>query len=65
MEANEVLMNEHTGTHIDAPAHTSKGGKYVDEIPVGDLIGPAIVIDIKEKAKTNRDYALTVEDIKG
>ena len=59
------MFNEHTGTHIDAPVHTWKTGIHVDEIPIGDLIGPAVVINIKEKAKTNQDYGLTVEDIKG
>ena len=33
------------------------------EIPMENLMGPAVVIDIKEQAKTNKDYGLTVDDI--
>ena len=60
-----MLLSEHTGTHMDAPAHFSKGGKYMHEIPMENLMGPAVVIDIKEQAKTNKDYGLTVDDILG
>ena len=50
---------------MDAPAHFSKGGKYMHEIPMENLMGPAVVIDIKEQEKTNKDYGLTVDDILG
>jgi len=34
----ELTLNEHTGTHIDAPLHFSADGASVDEIPVGNLV---------------------------
>ena len=29
-----VRVNEHTGTHIDAPLHFTDGGTSIDEVPV-------------------------------
>ncbi len=61
---NEWRINEHTGTHIDAPLHFSADGKSVAEIPVGDLVAPLAVIDIREKAAANPDAQVTPDDIK-
>lgn len=54
---------EHAGTHMDAPIHFAKGQLPVDEIPVSALAGPAVVIDVREQAKADRDYRLTPDDI--
>jgi kynurenine formamidase len=61
---NEWRINEHTGTHIDAPLHFSADGRSVAELPVEDLIAPLVVIDIREKAQDNADAQLTPDDIK-
>jgi kynurenine formamidase len=53
---------EHGGTHIDAPIHFAEGRKTVDEIPVNQLIAPALKIDVSAKATANRDYQISVED---
>lgn len=34
---NDFFSSEHTGTHIDAPSHFSKGGQTVNQIPVQKL----------------------------
>jgi kynurenine formamidase len=60
--ANNITCAEHGGTHVDAPIHFSKTGQTVDEIPLDQLIGPAIKIDISAKALGNRDYLVSVED---
>lgn len=39
----------HTGTHLDAPFHFISNGKTIDQIPLSDLIGPALVIDLSGK----------------
>jgi arylformamidase len=39
-------IGAHTGTHIDAPAHFIDGGKTVDQLDLGALIGPARVLDL-------------------
>ena len=60
----ELRVNEHTGTHMDAPLHFSADGKSVAEIPVDNLIVPLAVIDIREKAAANPDAQVTPDDIK-
>jgi len=53
---------EHGGTHVDAPVHFAEGRKSVDEIPVDQLIGPVVVIDVTAKAKSDRDYRVGPAD---
>ncbi|MEO0750414.1 MAG: cyclase family protein [Pseudomonadota bacterium] len=59
-----MTLNEHTGTHIDAPLHFSADGNSVDEIPVSTLIAPLCVIDIAAKAEDDADAQVTPEDVK-
>ena len=59
-----LTVNEHTGTHIDAPLHFSADGASVDEIPVEQLVAPLCVIDIAAKAAENADAQVTPDDIK-
>lgn len=51
LEVNDFSQGEHVGTHMDAPAHFSKGNWHVDDIPLDKLAGRAVVIDITAKAK--------------
>lgn len=37
----ELRVNEHTGTHLDAPLHFSADGQSVDAIPVANLVVPS------------------------
>lgn len=60
----EMTINEHTGTHMDAPLHFSADGKSVAEIPVENLFCPLAIIDIRKKAKENADAQVTPDDIK-
>lgn len=53
---------EHGGTHMDAPVHFAEGKHSVEQIPVDQLTGNGIVIDISEKALKNRDYLVSTED---
>lgn len=54
---------EHGGTHIDAPIHFAEGRKTVDQMPLEQLIAPAVKIDVSAKALANRDYLVSTEDI--
>ncbi len=56
-------IEEHVGTHLDAPFHVSDQ-HTADNIPVADLVGPLAVIDIRAKAAENPDAQLTPDDIK-
>ncbi|XP_033097447.1 isatin hydrolase-like [Anneissia japonica] len=62
-ETNSFQMGEHTGTHLDAPAHFSEGKQRVDAIPKEHFIGPGVKVDISSKASTNPDALLEVEDL--
>ena len=55
---------EHGGTHIDAPVHFGEGKKSVDQLELGQLISQAVKIDVSAKAASDRDYLITVDDIK-
>lgn len=61
----ELQVNEHTGTHIDAPLHFSADGQSVSEIPVDNLICPLCVIDIAARAAEDADAQVTPDDLKG
>jgi kynurenine formamidase len=60
--ANRLWTPEHGGTHIDAPIHFYENKNTVDQIPLEQLVGPGIVIDVSEHCMENRDYRVTTED---
>ncbi|MEE9270241.1 MAG: cyclase family protein [Candidatus Krumholzibacteria bacterium] len=53
---------EHGGTHIDAPIHFARDRKTVDAIAVDRLIGPAVVVEVIESVRDDRDYQVTAGD---
>lgn len=59
-----LTVNEHTGTHMDAPLHFSADGNSVDKIPVADLVVPLVIVDISAKAAENPDAEVTPDDLK-
>ncbi len=44
---NVIKMGEHTGTHVDAPAHFIAEGKTVDELPLEKFVGEGLVLDVR------------------
>jgi kynurenine formamidase len=56
---------EHGGTHIDAPVHFAEGRNTVDEIPLEQLTGHAVVIDVSDAVSKNRDHLISIADIEG
>ncbi|APE38376.1 cyclase [Nocardia mangyaensis] len=54
---------EHTGTHLDAPAHRIPGGATTEALAVEDLVAPLVVLDISAKAAGDADAVVTVADI--
>jgi arylformamidase len=54
-----VTITSHTGTHVDAPRHFIHDGKSLDDFPLDDWIGPAVVVDF---AALDRD--ITADDLK-
>jgi kynurenine formamidase len=61
--ANSLSTPEHGGTHLDAPRHFFENGRTTDQIPLEQLVAPAIVIDVTKEASTDRDYRLTREAV--
>jgi kynurenine formamidase len=62
--SNSFALPEHLGTHMDAPNHFVKGQPSLDQIPLKQLFGPAVVVDIRAKVDKNPDYQLAVDDLK-
>ena len=60
----EWRINEHAGTHVDAPAHFTAGGRTAPELQPSELVTPAVVIDIAVHAARNPDAVVTVDDIR-
>ena len=60
--AYNITSAEHGGTHLDAPVHFSEGKHTVDQLSLDRLTGNAIVVDVSERALTNRDYLVSVDD---
>jgi len=54
---------EHGGTHMDSPIHFAEGKETTDQVPVEHLVGPAVVIDVRPAAGTNRDYQILPGDL--
>ncbi|HXM37930.1 MAG TPA: cyclase family protein [Gemmatimonadales bacterium] len=61
--ANNLSAAEHGGTHLDAPIHFAEGRHTTDVIPLTQLIGPAVVIDVKRQADSSADYRVTAGDV--
>ena len=62
--ANSFCAPEHGGTHLDAPIHFGRGQRTADQIPVRQLVAPAVLIDVTSAAAADRDYRLSVADVR-
>ncbi|WP_460775109.1 cyclase family protein [Microbacterium sp. GXF7504] len=47
-----VHLGSHTGTHVDAPAHTVPGGRTMADIALEELVGDAVVLRAHASAGT-------------
>jgi kynurenine formamidase len=51
----QIQLNEHSGTHVDAPAHfVDEGGTnhiWIDQLSPTALWGPCLVVDVRESAR--------------
>ncbi len=62
--SNSICTPEHGGTHLDAPIHFGEGKRMADQIPLEQLLAPAVVIDVASKAVGDADYRLTADDVR-
>jgi len=53
---------EHGGTHFDAPVHFGNQKNTIEKVPLSQLYGPGVVVDVSKKAWDNPDYLISVDD---
>jgi kynurenine formamidase len=61
--AYKLCAPEHGGTHLDAPVHFAEGKSSADNVPLSRLVGPAVVVDVREAADKDADYRVTRADL--
>jgi len=58
-----VCTPEHGGTHLDAPVHFAAGARSTEELPLENLVAPAVVIDVVASAAEDPNYRLTEKEV--
>jgi kynurenine formamidase len=62
--SQEWRLQEHAGTHMDAPGHFIRGGRLAPQITPPEIVGiPLVVVDISARAARNPDATLTARDL--
>ena len=59
--ARDLSLPEHSGTHLDAPAHFVSDGATVEEITIGALVRPAVCLDVRGLVGDDASFTLTAE----
>lgn len=60
-----ITFGSHTGTHADAARHFFDDGQPVDQIPLGRLIGPALLVRFRDDVRAIGAAELRAHDLKG
>ena len=50
------LTCNHTGTHMDAPAHFYNGVRTIEQVPLEQFIGPAALVDVRTDRPARRNH---------
>ena len=58
----KFAAEEHGGTHFDAPIHFGENKNTIEKVPLSQLYGHGVVVDVSESASQNADYLVGVED---
>ena len=61
--AHEYTHAGQWGTHVDPGAHFVDGRRFLDEIPVDEMVLPLVVIDVREAVRLDPDYCIGLEDV--
>ncbi len=61
--AGWVRLPLDAGTRVRLQATGGRSGRSAADLPVEQLVGSAVVIDVSAQAARNPDYALTAEDV--
>lgn len=62
-KTSKIILSNHTGTHIDTPAHLFSKGLTIEEIPLKMLMGKALILSLKKGEYRKGLY--TLDDIDG
>lgn len=62
--AQKWTFGEHSGTHMDAPGHFVPGGRLSPEITLPELVVPIVVINIRKRARSDRNAMVELDDVK-
>lgn len=60
---NRISIGEHSGTHWGTPNTFIEGARSAEMITAAELVVPAVVIDIRDKATEDADFRLGVDDV--
>ncbi len=55
----EIRTYTHMGTHIDAPFHMVAGGKTLDELPIEQFMGSAVLLPLRQLNRST----IEIEDL--
>lgn len=63
--ANEtrLVLETHTGTHMDAPLHMLPSEISIDRIPLSQCMGQAVVLEIRNRPAIERDDLVPFESL--
>ena len=61
--SNKLCAPEHGGTHMDAPVHFAEGKHSADEVPLDQLIGTAVVLDVSAAVGEDADHLVSVAEV--
>jgi kynurenine formamidase len=61
--ARDLAFAEHSGTHVDAPAHISPTGLTVDRLSLDVLVRPAVRLDLRDRVGNDAAYAISAADV--
>jgi kynurenine formamidase len=51
LNISELKLATHAGTHVDAPWHFVENGRTIDQVPLDDLCGSAVVVPVDRGAR--------------
>ncbi len=54
------IFAEHTGTHVDSPAHFFPNSFSIDRVPLEKYVGPGVVLDFSKKPPM---YSITKDNV--
>jgi arylformamidase len=51
VQVSQLVLGTHTGTHLDAPRHFIPGGRTIDQLDLGTMVGVCRVVEVINAAE--------------